>query len=236
MEIKRLGENKIRCALTEEEIKDMGFEIDEIIGNGDTTQQFMRLVLSLVEEQENINIENISPMVKAELLSDHSMAITFGGDSDLSFKDLMNTINQLMGQMTPEKMEEFKNLSREEKQDMVDAFLEKRQKEEKKEAKKEKPKQPMTCALVFSSFDKVVKMCHACFQERIPESSLYKLEGEYFLVMDFSNFAKEEMRTFAFAAVEYDDGRFSNEGQIAYIVEHGQSIVRKEAIQTLMAL
>ena len=54
--------------------------------------------------------------------------------------------------------------------------------------------------------------------------------------MDFSNFAKEEMRTFAFAAVEYDDGRFSNEGQIAYIVEHGQSIVRKEAIQTLMAL
>ena len=79
-------------------------------------------------------------------------------------------------------------------------------------------------------------MCHACFQERIPESSLYKLEGEYFLVMDFSNFAKEEMRTFAFAAVEYDDGRFSNEGQIAYIVEHGQSIVRKEAIQTLMAL
>lgn len=236
MEIKRLGENKIRCALTEEEIKDMGFEIDEIIGNGDTTQQFMRLVLSLVEEQEDINIENISPMVKAELLSDHSMAITFGGDSDLSFKDLMNTINQIMGQMTPEKMEEFKGLSREEKQDMVDAFLEKRQKEIKKEEKKEKNRQPMTCALLFRSFNQVVKMCRACFSRRIPESQLYQLEGDYYLVMDFSGFAKEEMRTFAFAAVEYDDGRISNEGQIAYIVEHGQSIVRKEAIQTLMAL
>ena len=33
MEIKRVGENKIRCALTEDEIREMGFDIDEIIGN-----------------------------------------------------------------------------------------------------------------------------------------------------------------------------------------------------------
>ena len=61
MEIKRVGENKIRCALTEEEIRDMGFDIDEIIGNGEATQKFMRVVLKIVEEQENISLENISP-------------------------------------------------------------------------------------------------------------------------------------------------------------------------------
>ena len=49
----------------------MGFDIDEIIGNGEATQKFMRVVLKIVEEQENISLENISPMVKAELLSDH---------------------------------------------------------------------------------------------------------------------------------------------------------------------
>ena len=32
MEIERLGENKIRCALSEEEIREMGYNIDEIIG------------------------------------------------------------------------------------------------------------------------------------------------------------------------------------------------------------
>lgn len=238
MEIKRLGENKIRCALTEEEIKNMGFEIDDIIGNGDATQQFMRLVLNLVEEQENISLENISPMVKAELLSDHSMAITFGGDSDVSFKDLMNTINQIMGQMTPEKIEEFKGMSREEKQDVVDSFLEQKKSgnKEKDENKKTKVKEPMTCALMFYSLEQAEKMSKACFSERIPQSMLYRLEGAYYLVMDFSGFAKEEMRTFAFAAVEYDDGHISNEGQIAYIKEHGDSITKKEAIQMLMAL
>ena len=197
MEIKRVGENKIRCALTEDEIREMGFDIDEIIGNGEATQKFMRVVLKIVEEQENISLENISPMVKAELLSDHSMAITFGGDSDLSFQQLMDAISDLVGQMTPEKMQEFRNLSKEERQGVLDAFLD---------------------------------------QKKDTQSSLFRLEGAYYLIMDFSKFSRDEMRAFAFGAVEYDAGRISEIGQISYIREHGDCIVKKEALQTLMAL
>ena len=67
MEIERLGENKIRCALSEEEIREMGYNIDEIIGNTEVTQEFMRAVVELVEEQGTISMQNISPVVKAEL-------------------------------------------------------------------------------------------------------------------------------------------------------------------------
>ena len=78
MEIEHIGDNKIRCALTEQEIESLGYDIDEIIANSEITQEFMHTVLELVEEQEHIQMEGISPMVKAELLQDHSMAITFG--------------------------------------------------------------------------------------------------------------------------------------------------------------
>ena len=44
MEIKRVGENKIRCALTEDEIREMGFDIDEIIGNGEATQKKLQII------------------------------------------------------------------------------------------------------------------------------------------------------------------------------------------------
>ena len=180
MEIKRVGENKIRCALTEDEIREMGFDIDEIIGNGEATQKFMRVVLKIVEEQENISLENISPMVKAELLSDHSMAITFGGDSDLSFQQLMDAISDLVGQMTPEKMQEFRNLSKEERQGVLDAFLdqkkdtqeqrvaeEKQEKENKKPSKQQKElkKRQMICALRFFDLDEASRMGRACFEE-----------------------------------------------------------------------
>ena len=233
MEIKRVGENKIRCALTEDEIRKMGFDIDEIIGNGEATQKFMRVVLKIVEEQENISLENISPMVKAELLSDHSMAITFGGDSDLSFQQLMDAISDLVGQMTPEKMQEFRNLSKEERQGVLDAFLdqkkdtqeqrvaeEKQEKENKKKPskqQKELKKRQMICALRFFDLDEASRMGRACFE-------------------DFSKFSRDEMRAFAFGAVEYDAGRISEIGQISYIREHGDCIVKKEALQTLMAL
>ena len=86
MEIEHIGDNKIRCALTEQEIESLGYDIDEIIANSEITQEFMHTVLELVEEQEHIQMEGISPMVKAELLQDHSMAITFGADKEVSLE------------------------------------------------------------------------------------------------------------------------------------------------------
>ena len=65
MEIEQIGDNKIRCALTEHEIESLGYDIDEIIANSEITQEFMHTVLELVEEQEHIQMEGISPMVKA---------------------------------------------------------------------------------------------------------------------------------------------------------------------------
>lgn len=125
MEIKRLGENKIRCALSEEEIRELGYDIDDIIGNTEVTQRFMRSVVELIEEQENISLEHFSPMVKAELLQDHSMAITFGGDSEMNFKSLVDTVGQLMSQLAPERLEEFRQMDKEQKKNLVDDFLQK---------------------------------------------------------------------------------------------------------------
>lgn len=143
MEIERLGENKIRCALSEEEIREMGYNIDEIIGNTEVTQEFMRAVVELVEEQGNISMQNISPVVKAELLQDHSMAITFGGDSEMSFKNLVDTVGQLMNQLAPEKLSEFRQMNKEEKQSAIDDFLEKYKAKHSQDAKRQRQKMQM---------------------------------------------------------------------------------------------
>lgn len=253
MEIERIGENKIRCALTEDEIQKLGFDIDEIIGNSETTQRFMRVVLGLVEEQEHISMENISPMVKAELLQDHSMAITFGGESDLSFKNLVDTVSHIMSQMEPERLEELKQMSRMEPEQLeelkqlgqlgLEQLEELKQLErepsgakEKKSAGKKVKAEPMICALRFSSLEHMRRMSHVCFPGRVPKSSLYKLEQSYYLVLDFTGFSKDEMRPFAFGTVEYDDGHYSDMGQIAHIREQGSCIMKSEAIEMLMQL
>ena len=217
MEIRRIGENQIRCALTEDEIPSLGFDIDEIIANSETTQQFMRVVLGLVEEHEDIDMENISPMVKAELLQNHSMAITFGGDSELSFKNLMNTVSHIMSQMESGRLEELKR-------------------KEADAAKADRKAEAMVCALCFASLDAMARMSRVCFPGRAPVSSIYKLEARYYLVLDFTGFTKDEMRPFAFGTVEYDDGHCSDPAQIAHIREHGSCIVKDGAIDLLQQL
>lgn len=216
MEIEHIGNNRIRCALTEEEIRQLGFDIDEIIGNSETTQQFMRAVLGLVEEHEHISAENISPMVKAELLQNHSMAITFGSDKDFSFRDLIETVHQIMNQMNQTDQKEAGGQHQE-------------------EGGQEVP-EPMICALRFPGFEDMRRMSRVCFPVRVPKSSAYRLGESYYLVMDFTGFSREEMRPFIFGAVEYDDAHYSEAGQIAYIEEHGVCIIKEQAIETLIQL
>ena len=218
MEIEHIGNNRIRCALTEEEIRQLGFDIDEIIGNSETTQQFMRTVLGLVEEHEHISAENISPMVKAELLQNHSMAITFGSEKDFSFRDLIETVHQIMSQINQADQEEAEGQHREEEED-----------------RQEVP-EPMICALRFPGFEDMRRMSQVCFPGRMPKSSAYKLDDSYYLVLDFAGFSREEMRPFIFGAVEYDDAHYSEAGQIAHIEEHGVCIIKNQAIETLMQL
>ena len=245
MEIKRLGENKIRCALSEQEISEMGFTIDDIIGNTETTQKFMRVVLERVEEQENISLDGISPMVKAELLQDHSMAITFGGDSESNFKNLVDTVNHLMSQLQPDKMKEFHDMNLEEKKQKIDEFLQSFKAADNGEnaafedidPDAEVFKDTMPFGLIFSKLDDAIRFARLfAGWERLPENALYKLEKNYYLLMDFINFSKEELRPLAFASVEFDDAHFAEKLQITYLKEHGQVILKEQAIQTLMQL
>jgi adapter protein MecA 1/2 len=231
MEIQRIGNNKIRCALSENEIRGMGFEIDDIIADAETTQKFMRLVMEIVEEEEHIDMENISPIVKAELLQDHSMTITFGSDLDIPPQTLVETMKKLL--------ESFMSGSPAEVPE--DSLLGSMLKEAAVPEGKETDDEPddvntMICALAFDSIEEIAKMVKVCFGEKTAESSLFRLEEKYYLLIDFNGWTKEELRTFAFGTVEYDHSHFSEIPRIAYVMEHGKCVIADSAIETLRQL
>lgn len=233
MDIKRLNDNQIRCALTEAEIEEMGFSIDEIIGNGETTQKFMRVVLEKVEEQEAIDIELLSPMVRAELLPDHSMAITFGGITEEEKKGMFGKILEMMNQMAG-KSGDTQAMVPQEHTTAEEAVF-----EEKLEAsdKEEIFKASTLLALEFESIDDAVRVSKLFSgKEKVPQSSLYKMEGNYYLIMEYNGFSKQEIKPLAFTAVEYNHRRIATPAGIAYIKEHGKCILAQDAICDLVQL
>lgn len=233
MDIKRLKNNQIRCALTEEEIEEMGFTLDEIIGNGETTQQFMKEVLEKVEEQEQIDVNLISPMVRAELLPDHTMAITFGGITEEEKKGMFGKILEMMNQMAgkPESLqqEESMNLTEE----TAPEFEQRLETSDEEEVFTTSTQLALEC----ENIDDTVRMSRLFTgKENIPQSSLYKMNEKYYLIMEFKGFSKQEIKPLAFMAVEYDNRRIATPAGIAFIKEHGKCILAQDAICDLMQL
>lgn len=216
MDIKRLSDNQIKCALTEEEIKEMGFSIDDIIGNGEVTQKFMRVVLEKVEEQEEIDIELLSPMVRAELLPDHSMSITFGGITEEEKKGMFGKILEMMNQMAG-KNEKTTEAVPELKQESL-----------------EKEEVPTQLALGFKTIEEAVRISRLFLgKDRMPQSSLYKMNEKYYLIMKFKNFSNQDLKPMAFTAVEYGNDRIADAAGIAFIGEHGKCILAENALENL---
>lgn len=217
MEIKRLKDNQIRCALTEEEIVEMGFSIDDIIGNGEITQKFMQVVLEKVGEQEAIDVGHISPMVRAELMPDHSMAITFGGISPEDKKGMLNRIMEMMEELSGRQNEEEALAAPQAEQKAI--------------------QEDTKLALEFLSIDEAVRISKVFLEkEKVPASSFYKMKDKYYLIMEFEGFTKTEMKALAFTIVEYGNRRFAEKAGIAFIKEHGKCILSKDAVFDLMQL
>ena len=240
MEIKRLKDNQIRCALTEEEIIEMGFSIDDIIGNGEVTQKFMQVVLEKVEEQESIDVGHISPMVRAELMPDHSMAITFGGISPEEKKGMLNRIMEMMEELSGRQNEEGVSVSQTQKDALTgkESFLEKGGSAGKRTSmEKDTIPEDAKLALEFSTIDEAVRISKVFLEkEKLPLSSFYKMKNKYYLIMEFEGFAKEEMKQLAFTIVEYGNRRIAETAGIAFIKEHGKCILAKNAVTDLMQL
>ncbi|MBR2401851.1 MAG: adaptor protein MecA [Lachnospiraceae bacterium] len=233
MDIKRLKGNQIRCALTEAEIEEMGFTIDEIIGNGETTQRFMKVVLEKVEEQEAIDVELLSPMVRAELLPDHSMAITFGGITEEEKKGMFGKILEMMNQMAGKSGQPgVPDFGAEVSENKENSMSEIAAADADEILTKSTP-----LALECVSIDDAVRVSRLFLgKEKVPQSSFYKTEDKYYLIMDFIGFSKQEMKPLAFASVEYNNRRIATEAGIAYIKEHGKCILAKDAICDLVQL
>ena len=230
MDIKRLKGNQIRCALTEAEIEEMGFSIDEIIGNGETTQRFMKVVLEKVEEQEAIDVELLSPMVRAELLPDHSMAITFGGITEEEKKGMFGKILEMMNQMAakPQDVSE---------QNDADVAVSEFEEQLDEHGGDEVFKESTLLALECDNIDDAVRVSKLFSgKEKVPQSSFYKTDEKYYLIMEYKGFSKQEIKPLAFTAVEYNNRRIATPAGIAYIKEHGKCILAQDAILDLVQL
>ena len=222
MEFSRDGKT-IRCVISEEEIEELGYTIDDIISNGVRTQEFMNQIFDLAEQEFQTKFELGIKAVRADILPDHTISLTFSEHpgSEGVMEHIKDIVNGLLNTIPKQKWDEIKAIK-----EQGEAGL----------SNEEKPPMQIVILLAFEELDILMRFAKMVKMQEIPFNQLYKFEGVYFLMMDMTNCEEEEVRRFSALADEYATDLFVGAEKRAFIYEHGKSILSELALEQLQVI
>lgn len=103
MEFSRIGEHTIKCVISEEEIYDLGYTMDEIMSNGERTQEFMNQIFDMASEEFGTDFNSGIKTVRADFLADHTLSLTFSEHpaTEGMMEHLKDIVNGLLNSLRP---------------------------------------------------------------------------------------------------------------------------------------
>lgn len=219
MEFSRNGKT-IRCVISEEEIEELGFTIDDIISNGTRTQEFMNQIFDMAEEEFQTKFDLGIKAVRADILPDHTISLTFSEHpgSENVMEHIKDIVNGLLNTIPKQKWDEIK------------AIKENGAKEDGDESGKT-PK--LIILFSFEDLDMLMRYAKHVQMEDIPFNQLYKLDDIYFLMLDMTDCGDLEVKKLSALTDEYATDIFVGAEKRAFICEHGKPILVEHAIEQL---
>ena len=214
MEFSREGNNIIRCVISEEEIEELGYTIDDIISNGRRTQQFMNQIFDLAEQEFDTKFDLGIKSVRADILPDHTISLTFSEHPGTEgvMDHIKDIVNGLINSIPKQKLDELKQ----------DA-------DEETEARPTK----IVVLFAFEDLDIMIRYAKQVTVETIPFNQLYKFDGIYFLMVDMTECSEDDARRLSALTDEYAADVFVGAEKRAFIYEHGKPILKERAIEQL---
>jgi len=213
MEFSREG-NNIRCVITEEEIEELGYTIDDIISNGVRTQQFMNQIFDLAEQEFDTKFDIGIKSVRADIMPDHTISLTFSEHPGTEgvMDHIKDIVNGLLNTIPKQKWDEIKTGSTE-----VDS------------------KQPLKIIVLFAfeGLDVLMRYAKQVKVENIPFNQLYKFDGIYFLMLDVTESSETDVKKLSALTDEYAADVFVGAEKRAFIYEHGKEILKERALEQL---
>ena len=222
MEFSREGNNIIRCVISEEEIEELGYTIDDIISNGRRTQQFMNQIFDLAEQEFDTKFELGIKSVRADILPDHTISLTFSEQPGTEgvMDHLKDIVNGLLGSVSKQKWEELASVSAKETNNVP------------KKAE-DGPAPRIVVLFAFEELDTLMRYAKQVKVEELPFNQLYKFDGVYFLMMDMTACSEVDAKQLSALTDEYAADIFVGAEKRAFIYEHGKEIIKEKAIEQL---
>jgi len=219
MEFSRDGKT-IRCVISEEEIEELGYTIDDIISNGARTQEFMNQIFDMAEEEFQTKFDLGIKAVRADILPDHTISLTFSEHpgSEGMMEHIKDIVNGLLNTIPKQKWDEIKAIKENGNKSGDDESV-------------HPPK--IIVLFAFEDLDILIRYAKNVQVEQMPFNQLYKLDNIYFLMIDMTDCEELEVKRLSALTDEYATDIFVGAEKRAFIYEHGKPILTERALEQL---
>lgn len=224
MKFKRINMDTVRCIVTEDELNENGLEIEDFMHNDGRTEEFLRKIISMAEEEVGFKVQGGPLSVQVAVLPEpeHTLALTFSEHADQNILELLQSLKSAVENMAKDKGTQHKSDESKEIDTLVDGS------------------DRRLYILRFENLANIIRYAHSIVLEEPVVSSVYKLEERgasgYYLVIERNGLGDKEICRVISASVEFMDKASSEPVKAAYLEEHGKCILAKDALEQLQKL
>ncbi len=217
MEFSRVGQHTIKCIISEEEIEDLGYSIEDIMSNNARTQEFMNHIFDLAEQKFEMKFALGVKTVRADFLSDHTISLTFS-EHPITSSGMMQHLKDIVSGL-------IQSIPEEELKAHIDSG---KAKKTEKDNKKE-----VHVMLQFQNMEHLIRFSKNSIQYARVKNALYKWEEMYYLFLDLTTCKKEEVSKLSSLTDEFANRILTGKQKTAFVFEHGKCLIKEKAIETL---
>lgn len=249
MKIEKINDHQIRCTLTSDDLANREIKLSELAYGTEKAKTLFHDMMQQAQFEFGFEAENIPLMIEAIPVTPDSIVLIITKVED------PEELDTRFSKFSPSGEEETKNSSAPQFsgaddildifQKLVDSKLKGHSSPKKQQEQAARGEEAAARAAInliqifrFSSLDSAICAARGLNGSFKGENSLYKdpSKGAYLLVLHQSGYSPEEFNRVCNVLSEYGAGKTYTAAGEAYLKEHGEALIRGEALQLLSQL
>ena len=246
MKIEKVNDNQIRCTLTSEDLADRHIKLSELAYGSDKAKNLFRDMIEQANDEFGFETNDIPLMVEAIPLPSESIVliitkVEYPEELDTRFSKFSESDEDFDAIPDAKKVPVIKGAD-----DILDLF-ERLKKEAEDEAKEEQndtatakvsEQTDIVKMFEFGRFEEVCRMAHVLSGFYKGRNDLYKnvSENKYYLVAHKGEHTPQEFNKVCNIVSEYAYQRNYTQAAEAFFKEHGNVILKENALKVLESL
>lgn len=261
MDFRRIDKNTVQCRMTEEEMQEYGFQIEDFFTDQDKARDFLEELVERAEEEVGYEAEGGMVSMQLMRMPDNSLTITFSDRNPDSLQNMLYHIQQ-MAEMIDEKtaeeivdslqqgmeqhsaaekvhssenMKDFQKKNAPESGEQTEAYRKHMQQIEKLQREKEKRQINAAKVYSFDNMENLEQFALEFSSKKNISSKLYrdKKAGKYYLLVKKGKLKMEEYQHLCRRLMDY--GSLCSEQPFVeqYCKEHYECMINKHVLRVL---